>query len=134
MMELGSRNIRPYLRVIDGKLAGRDWFLDKHTSVDPFLLVFYLGDCREAMKELRNFTTFKDCMLKRAAVVNAHAPGALSSVMLASSIEPIEDYLNDRSGYRIVDAQALVTEDDGPPSLLSQPLCYFQRPPVTSQV
>ena len=52
-------------------LANREWFCRRLFSVlDPYGLVFYAWGVRRElpMSELKNYTAFKDRMLKRAAV------------------------------------------------------------------
>jgi glutathione S-transferase len=56
---------------IDKMLAGKEWILGSQFSVcDPYALVFYGWGSRIElpMKELANYTAFKDRMLKRPAV------------------------------------------------------------------
>jgi glutathione S-transferase len=68
--EAGLKTFHGYLQQIDGMLAGREWFSDKYTVVDPYGLVFYTWGVRRElpMGELKNYTAFKDRMLKRPAV------------------------------------------------------------------
>src|SRR5208337_5494314 len=37
----GLETFHGYLKQIDDKLAGRDWFLDRYSVIDPYGLVFY---------------------------------------------------------------------------------------------
>src|SRR5882724_2216336 len=68
--EQGLKTYHGYLKQIDGMLAGREWFSDKYSVVDPYGLVFYSWGMRRElpMGELKNYTAFKDRMLKRPAV------------------------------------------------------------------
>src|SRR5437588_2784134 len=70
LKETGLKTFHGYLKQIDGKLAGREWFGDKYSVVDPYGFVFYTWGVRRElpMGELKNYTAFKDRMLKRAAV------------------------------------------------------------------
>lgn len=58
------------MKQIDQRLAGREWFGDQYSVLDPYGFVFYAWGLRGElpMGELRNYTAFKDRMLKRAAV------------------------------------------------------------------
>src|SRR6266481_5389116 len=61
----------PALKLDDGEpLAEREWFGDNYSVVDPYGFVFYTWGVRRElpMGELKNYTAFKDCMLKRPAV------------------------------------------------------------------
>jgi glutathione S-transferase len=68
--EQGLKSFGGYLKQIDGMLAGREWFSDKYSVVDPYALVFYSWGVRRGvlMAELKNYTAFKDRMLQRPAV------------------------------------------------------------------
>ena len=68
--ETGLRSFDGYLKQIDGMLAGREWFSDQYSVLDPYGLVFYTWGVRRElpMGELKNYTAFKDRMLKRPAV------------------------------------------------------------------
>ena len=68
--EQGLKSFHGYLKEIDGKIAGREWFSDKYSALDPYALVFYVWGVRRGlpMPELKNFTAFKDRMAKREAV------------------------------------------------------------------
>ena len=70
IQDAGRNTFDGYLEQIDGKLAGRHWFSDQYSVVDPYLLVFYLWGLRRGypMKELKNFAAFKDRMMQRPAV------------------------------------------------------------------
>ena len=70
LKETGLKTFHNYLKQIDGKLAGREWFGDKFSVVDPYGFVFYTWGVRRElpMAELKNYTAFKDRMLKRPAV------------------------------------------------------------------
>jgi glutathione S-transferase len=68
--EAGLKTFHGYLKQIDGMLAGREWLSDKYSVVDPYGFVFYTWGVRRElpMGELKNYTAFKDRMLKRPAV------------------------------------------------------------------
>ncbi len=68
--EAGLKTFHTYLKQIDTMLAGREWFSDKYSVLDPYGFVFYtLGMRRDLpMAELKNYTAHKDRLLKRAAV------------------------------------------------------------------
>lgn len=69
--EQGKKSFWANVQEIDKLLAGKDWILGSQFSVcDPYALVFYGWGTRIElpMKELANYTAFKDRMLKRPAV------------------------------------------------------------------
>jgi len=70
LKEMGLKTFHGYLKQVDGMLAGRDWLLDSYTVLDPYAFVFYTWGVRRElpMGELKNYTAFKDRMLKRPAV------------------------------------------------------------------
>lgn len=70
IQERGRETFDDYLRQIDSKLAGRNWFTDQYSVADPYLFVFYPWGLRRGypMQELKHFTAFKDRMLERPAV------------------------------------------------------------------
>jgi glutathione S-transferase len=70
LKETGLKVFHGYLKQIDGMLAGREWFSEKYSVLDPYGLVFYTWGIRREfpMGELKNYTAFKDRMLKRPAV------------------------------------------------------------------
>ena len=56
---------------IDGRLSGKQWMMgDQYTFLDPYALVFYGWGNRVEMpmKDLKNYTAFKDRMMARPAV------------------------------------------------------------------
>jgi len=67
--DMGLKTFHGYLKQIDGMLAGREWFSDSYSVLDPYGFVFYVWGVRRElpMGELKNYTAFKDRMLKRAA-------------------------------------------------------------------
>ncbi len=67
--EMGLKTFHAYLKQIDGMLAGREWFLDRYSVVDPYALVFYIWGVRRELPvaELKNFTAFKDRLVQRPA-------------------------------------------------------------------
>jgi glutathione S-transferase len=68
--EAGLKTFQGYLQQIDGMLAGREWFSDAYSVLDPYALVFYTWGLRRDLPvgELKNYTAFKDRMLARPAV------------------------------------------------------------------
>ena len=68
--ETGLKTFHGYLKQIDGMLAGREWFSDRYSVLDPYGFVFYTWGVRRElpMRQLENYTAFKDRMLKRSAV------------------------------------------------------------------
>jgi glutathione S-transferase len=68
--EMGLKTFHTYLKQIDGMLAGREWFGDQYSVLDPYGFVFYTWGVRRdlPMAELKNYTAHKDRMLKRDAV------------------------------------------------------------------
>jgi glutathione S-transferase len=68
--EQGLKTFHGYLKQIDGMLAGREWLGDSYSVLDPYAFVFYTWGVRRElpMAELKNYTAFKDRMVKRPAV------------------------------------------------------------------
>jgi glutathione S-transferase len=68
--DMGLKTFHGYLKQIDGMLAGRDWFSEHYSVLDPYGFVFYTWGVRRElpMAELKNYTAHKDRMLKRTAV------------------------------------------------------------------
>jgi len=68
--ETGLKTFHTYLQEIDQRLAGRQWFSDQYSVLDPYGFVFYTWGVRRElpMGELRNYTAFKDRMAARPAV------------------------------------------------------------------
>jgi glutathione S-transferase len=68
--DMGLKTFQTYLKQIDGMLAGREWFGDRFSVLDPYAFVFYSWGVRRElpMAELKNYTAHKDRMLKREAV------------------------------------------------------------------
>jgi glutathione S-transferase len=68
--EMGLKTFHTYLKQIDGMLAGRDWFGNEYSVLDPYGFVFYTWGVRRdlPMAELKNYSAHKDRMLKRDAV------------------------------------------------------------------
>jgi len=68
--EQGLKTFHGYLKEIDASLAGREWFSDQYSVLDPYGLVFYVWGVRRGLPvgELKNYTAFKDRMAKKAAV------------------------------------------------------------------
>ena len=66
----GLKTFHGHLKQIDGMLAGRDWFGNEYSVLDPYGFVFYTWGVRRElpMGELKHYTAFKDRMLNRPAV------------------------------------------------------------------
>jgi len=66
----GLETFHGYLKQIDGMLAGKDWFLDRYSVIDPYGLVFYTWGVRRELpvRDLKHYTAFKDRMRERPAV------------------------------------------------------------------
>ena len=65
----GLKTFHELLKQVDGMLAGREWFSDGYSVVDPYGLVFYTWGVRRElpMAELKNYTAHKDRVIKRPA-------------------------------------------------------------------
>jgi glutathione S-transferase len=70
LKETGLKAFHGYLKQIDGMIDGREWLSDRYSVVDPYAFVFYTWGARRELPvgELKNYTAFKDRMLKRPAV------------------------------------------------------------------
>jgi glutathione S-transferase len=68
--DMGLKTFHGHLKQIDGMLADREWFSNDYSVLDPYGFVFYSWGVRRElpMAELKNYTAFKDRMLKRPAV------------------------------------------------------------------
>lgn len=68
--EAGLKAFHGYLKQIDAMLAGREWFGDRYSVLDPYGLVFYAWGVRRElpMHELAHYSAFRDRMLQRPAV------------------------------------------------------------------
>ncbi len=67
----GKKNFWEALQEIDGLVAGKKWMQgDQFTVCDPYALVFYGWGARieQPVKDLKNYTAWKDRMLERPAV------------------------------------------------------------------
>src|SRR5580704_1585965 len=73
--DMGLKTFHGYLKQIDGMLAGREWFSDRFSVLDPYALVFYTWGVRRElpMAELKNYTAHKDRLMKRAAAARVVA-------------------------------------------------------------
>jgi glutathione S-transferase len=71
--DAGLKAFHGYLKEIDGLYAGKDWLLGNYSVADPYAFVFYTWGVRRElpMAELKNYSAFKDRMLKRPAVQRA---------------------------------------------------------------
>jgi glutathione S-transferase len=68
---MGKKTFWGLLGEIDGLLAGKEWVMgSQFTVADPYTLVFYGwgGRAELPVGELKNYTAFKERMLKRPAV------------------------------------------------------------------
>jgi len=70
IQEQGRKTFHGYLKQIDGMLAGRQWFSDQYSVLDPYGLLFYAWGLRRELPvaELKDYSAFKDRMLQRPAV------------------------------------------------------------------
>jgi len=70
LRETGRKTFHGYLKQVDGMLAGREWFSDQYSVLDPYGLVFYTWGVRRElpMAELGHYTAFKERMLNRPGV------------------------------------------------------------------
>ena len=70
LKETGLKAFHGYLQQVDRMLAGREWFSEKYSVLDPYGFVFYTWGVRRElpMGELKNYTAFKDRMKNRPAV------------------------------------------------------------------
>jgi glutathione S-transferase len=70
IQEMGRKTFHGYLQQIDAMLAGREWFGERYSVLDPYGFVFYTWGVRREfpMTELANYTAFKDRMVARPAV------------------------------------------------------------------
>ena len=69
--DMGKKTFFTHCQEIDSLLAGKDWIMGKEFSVaDCYALVFYGWGLRAElpMKDLANYTAFKERMLKRPAI------------------------------------------------------------------
>jgi glutathione S-transferase len=68
--DMGLKTFHGYLKQTDAMLADREWLSDRYSVVDPYAFVFYTWGVRRElpMGELKNYTAFKDRMVKRDAV------------------------------------------------------------------
>jgi glutathione S-transferase len=70
LQAMGKKAFHGYVKQIDEMCAGREWLSDKYSVLDPYAFVFYVWGVRRElpMAELKNYSAFKDRMLKRPAV------------------------------------------------------------------
>ena len=70
LKETGLKAFYNYLQQVDRMLAGREWFSDQYSVLDPYAFVFYTWGIRRElpMAELKDYTAFKDRMMQRPAV------------------------------------------------------------------
>jgi glutathione S-transferase len=69
--EMGKKSFWANLQEIDGLIDGNPWLMGSQFTVcDPYALVFYSWGSRIELpvKELKNYTAWKDRMLQRPAV------------------------------------------------------------------
>ena len=70
LQAMGKKTFQEYLKQIDAMLASREWLSDWYSVLDPYAFVFYVWGVRRQLPvaEFRNYSAFKDRMLKRPAV------------------------------------------------------------------
>ena len=70
IQEMGKKSFYEYMKQIDAMFGKREWLSDKYSVLDPYAFVFYVWGVRREyqMGELKNYSAFKDRMLKRPAV------------------------------------------------------------------
>ena len=70
IQETGRKAFHGYLQQIDGMLAGKQWLSDQYSVLDPYAFVFYTWGVRRElpMKDMKNYTAFRDRMMLRPAV------------------------------------------------------------------
>ena len=70
IQEQGRKTFYGFLKQIDSMLAGRQWFSDQYSVLDPYGFLFYTWGVRRELPvtELANYTAFRDRMLQRPAV------------------------------------------------------------------
>lgn len=80
LKETGLKSFHGYLAEIDGLYAGKDWLFDTYSVADPYAFVLYTWGVRRGvpMAEMKNYTAFKDRMLKRPAVQRVVADEKIS--------------------------------------------------------
>ena len=68
--DMGLKTFHGYLKQTDAMLDGREWLSDRYSVLDPYAFVVYTWGVRRElpMGELKNYTAFKDRMMKRPAV------------------------------------------------------------------
>jgi glutathione S-transferase len=69
--EGGKKEAWENVSEIDSRLAGQPWMMGaQYTTCDPYAMVFYSWGLRAElpMKDLKNYTAWKDRMLQRPAV------------------------------------------------------------------
>src|ERR1700730_4256287 len=64
--EAGLKAFHGYLKQIDAKLKGREWFSDQYSVLDAYGLVFYAWGFRREVpvRELKAYSALKDRMLR----------------------------------------------------------------------
>jgi glutathione S-transferase len=67
---MGRKTFHDYLKQIDAMVTGREWLSDAYSVLDPYALVFYIWGVKRELPvaELKDYTAFKDRMLRRPAV------------------------------------------------------------------
>jgi glutathione S-transferase len=70
LQAMGKKSFHEYLKQIDAMYGRRETLSDKYSVLDPYAFVFYTWGVRRElpMGELKNYSAFKDRMLKRPAV------------------------------------------------------------------
>ena len=70
IQDTGRKAFQTYLQQVDGLLAGREWLSDSYSVLDPYAFLFYTWGLRRELpvRDMKNYTAFKDRMLQRPAV------------------------------------------------------------------
>jgi glutathione S-transferase len=79
LQAMGKKTFHGYMKQIDEMYAKREWLSDEYTVLDPYAFVFYVWGVRRElpMAELKNYSAFKDRMVKRPAVQRVMADEAI---------------------------------------------------------
>jgi glutathione S-transferase len=79
LQAMGKKTFHGYMKQIDDMFAKREWLSDEYTVLDPYAFVFYVWGVRRElpMAELKNYSAFKDRMVKRPAVQRVMADEAI---------------------------------------------------------
>jgi len=99
--DMGLKTFHGYLKQVDGMLAGREWFSDRYSVVDPYGFVFYTWGVRRElpMGELKSYTAFKDRMLGRPAVARVVADEKISCERRRFLLHVMSALVRERAGF-----------------------------------